>query len=130
VIKEQFLSWGMLMLSVLFNVYGVFVIKLKLNELGEIKMDSLRTVFSYFIVLLKSPLVISGVFLFFIAPFLFAIALSRMEITIAYPAQIGLNFIILIILALLFLGEQFDLYKGVGILLILAGILVLNKFSF
>lgn len=125
--KELFLSWGMLILSVIFNAYGVFVIKLRLNELGEIPFNSIKTTSGYFLVLLKSPLVIGGILLFFIAPFLFAVALSRMEITIAYPAQIGLNFVILILLALFLLGEQMTLYKIVGIISILVGIYFLNK---
>lgn len=123
----MFLSWGMLILSVFFNAYGVFVIKLRLNEMGPFKWETFRAALGYFIFLLKSPLVVSGILLFFLAPFLFAIALSRMEIVVAYPAQIGLNFLILILLALIFLGEQLTFYKVAGIVLIFAGIYLLNK---
>lgn len=125
--KELFLSWGLLILSVLFNVYGVFVIKLKINELGIIKVDSFKIVFDYFLVLAKIPLVISAGFSLIIAPLLFAISLSRMQITVAYPALIGLNFLFLVLLALMFLGEQMTLPKIIGMLLIFAGIYFLNK---
>ena len=123
--KEIFLSWGLLILSVLFNVYGVFVIKLKMNSLGAVKFDSLRTAFGYFFLLLKSPLVAGGLVLFFVAPFLFAMALSRMEMTVAYPVQVGLNFLLLIILAYLVLGEQLGGLKLLGIILIAIGIVFL-----
>ncbi len=126
-IKNVFLSWGMLFLSVLFNAYGVFVIKYKINELGEIPLNSFHFVMKYFIALLKSPLVISGVVLFFIAPFLFAIALSRMEISIAYPAQVGLNFIFLLLLAFIFLGENLTINKIIGISLVICSIYFLQK---
>ena len=125
--KELSLSWGMLVLSVLFNVCGIFVIKMRLNELGPLPFDSVKAVLSYFLLLLKAPLVIGGVILFFIAPFLFAVALSRMEIAVAYPAQIGLNFLFLILLALLVLGEPMTPFKGIGMVLILIGIYFLNK---
>jgi len=125
--KNFILSWGMLMVSVLFNAYGVFVMKLKLNELGAIQLDSFQTVLSYFLILMKSPLIISGVILFFIAPFVFVIALSRMEIVVAYPIQIGLNFLFLVLLALIFLGEKITVYKLIGILLILIGMYFLSK---
>jgi len=125
--KEWLLSWGMLVLSVIFNALGVFIIKLRLNEMGVIKVDSLKTVFSYFFIMMKAPLVVVGLILFFLAPFLFAIALSRMEIVVAYPAQIGLNFLILILLAVLFLGEQITFLKVIGTVLVLAGVYFLNK---
>ena len=128
--KEIFLTWGMLVLSVIFNVYGVFVIKLKLNEFGAIKCDSFQTVLSYFWLLIKSPLIISGLVLFTIAPAFFIISLSRMEISVAYPAQLGLNFLILLLLAVIFLGEQMTLYKIIGIILIFVAIYFLNNGKF
>ena len=122
-----FLTWGLLILSVLFNVYGVFVIKLKLNEYGAVKVGSLKSIISYFFLLIKAPLVSSGVILFFLSPFLFAVALSRMEISVAYPAQVGLNFVFLIFLAFFVLGEQMTVYKIAGIILMLISIYFLNK---
>ncbi len=116
-----------MILSVLFNVFGIFVIKMKLNEHGAIQVDSLKSVLQYFLLLMKSPVVVVGVILFFAAPFLFAIALSRMPISIAYPAQLGLNFLILILLGLIFLGESLTIYKVLGMMLVLAGIYFLNK---
>ena len=122
-----FLTWGLLVISVIFNVVGVFVIKLKLNEFGAVKVDSLKSIVGYFFVLLKSPLVVTGVFLFFLSPFLFAVALSRMEISVAYPVQVALNFIFLIFLAFFVLGEQMTVYKIVGIVLTIIAVYFLNK---
>lgn len=117
----------MLVLSVIFNTIGVFVIKLRLNELGMMRADSLRAVMDYFFLMLKSPLVISAVVLFFIAPVFFAVALSRMDIIVAYPVQIGLNFLCVVLLALIFLGEQMTMARFIGILFIFIGIYYLNK---
>lgn len=125
--KEWSLSWGMLIVSVIFNALGVFIIKLRLNELGVIKAESIQSVFSYFLEMMKSPLLIFGLVLFFVAPFLFTVALSRMEIVVAYPAQIGLNFVILILLAVVLLGEQVTFLKGLGTALVLIGVYFLNK---
>jgi len=114
-IKEFCLSWGMLVLSIVFNAYGVFVIKLKMNELGPLKPESLKSVVGYTLQLLNSRLVLGGVILFFAAPFLFAIALSRMQISVAYPAQTVLNLLLLILVAALFLGEAITLHKVIAI---------------
>jgi len=125
--KELFLSWGMLILSVIFNVVGVFVVKIKLNELGPVKFDSVKTVVSYFLLLLRSELVIAGVFLFFVAPFLFAVALSRMEISVAYPVQVAFNFLLLVLLAVIFLGESLTLTKTMAIVFALMSMFLLYK---
>ena len=84
--KEWSLSWGTLFVSVIFNALGVFIIKLRLNELGAVKAESIPSTIGYFFVMIKSPLVILGLVLFFLAPFLFAVALSRMEILTAFLA--------------------------------------------
>jgi multidrug transporter EmrE-like cation transporter len=125
--RELFLSWGMLVISVVFNALGVFIIKMRINVLGPIKIESLREIMSYFLMLCKSPIVLSGLLMFSLAPFLFAIALSRMEITIAYPVQIGLNFVILFVLAVLFLGETLTIHKMIGTVLVLISIYFLSK---
>lgn len=125
--KETFLSWGMLVLSVLFNVFGVFVIKMRLNILGPVGFDSFKNVLNYFWLLLKSPLVVAGVMFFSLSPFLFTVALSRMEISLAYPVNVGLNFVLLVLLAFLVLGEQITMLKGAGIILVFAGVFLLNK---
>lgn len=125
--NELFLSWGMLVLSVAFNAVGAFVIKMRLNELGPMKMESIRSTVNYCLSVLQSPLVVFGVVIFFLAPFVFAVALSRMEISIAYPVQVGLNFIFVLLLALLFLGEQMTLLKIIGITAVLIGVVCLVK---
>lgn len=123
----MFLSWGLLIISVLFNVFGAFVIKVRLNEMGPIKVDSIKILLNSFLFLVKSPVVVVGLILFFAAPFLFAISLSRMEISIAYPVSVGLNFLILIILGFAVLGEQVTFYKMMGIICVGVGILFLYK---
>ncbi|MCA9405544.1 MAG: EamA family transporter [Candidatus Omnitrophica bacterium] len=125
--KEYFLSWGMLILSVICNAVGAFVIKMRLNELGAVQFESFMSIFRYFIELLKSPLVIFGTVLFFLAPFLFAVSLSRMEITVAYPVQVGLNFLLVLVLALIFLGEHLTPLKIVGIVFVCLGVMCLHR---
>lgn len=123
--KEIFLSWGMMLISILFNIFGMMVVKMKMNTLGAIKLDSLRSVLEYVVLLLKSPLVSGGVFLFLIAPFFFAVALSRMAISTAYPVYVGLNFFLSIVLAYFVLGEQMAGVKLIGIALIAVGIIMI-----
>ena len=125
-VSRLFLSWGMLVLSVVFNASGVFLIKSQLNALGEIQLSSFQMVFHYIIEFLKSPVTCVGLVMFGLAPFFFAVAISRMEISIAYPAQVGLNFVIIVALGFLFLGEPLTMQKFIGIGLVLGSLYFLT----
>ena len=126
-IKDWLLSWGTLLLSVCFNALGAIVIKSKMNEVGKIELQSFRKILEYCLVFLKSPMVVISIILFFSAPFLFAVALSRLPISIAYPVQVGLNFLLVLVLSFFFLSESMTVIKLVGIFLIMVGVIILNK---
>lgn len=127
VIKEMLLGWGMLLLSVLFNASSVFVIKMRLDELGPVRVDSPGAFFGYFLLLVKSWLIVGAMVLFFLAPFLFAVALSRMEISVAYPVQVVLNLVLLVFLAVVFLGEHITSSKIIAMVLAIVCIYLLRK---
>lgn len=127
VIKDWLLSWGMLLASVCFNALGAIVIKSKMNEVGKIELQSFRETLDYGLVFLKSPVVVISLILFFSAPFLFAVALSRLPLSIAYPVQVGLNFLLVLLLSFFFLSESMTAVKLGGIFLIMVGVIMLNK---
>ncbi len=117
----------MLIASVVFNALGVFIVKLRLNQLGALNLSSVKVVLSYVVTFIQAPAVVIGLVLFFVSPFLFAVALSRMEITVAFPVQLGLNFLLVLLLAVLFLGEHLTAVKLFGIAAIVLGIILLNR---
>jgi len=125
--KEFFLTWGMLIIGVIMNVFGIYVVKVKMNILGQVQLSSFGTVFNYFFTLLKSPLALCGVLAVLAAPLPLAIAVSRMELSVAYPAAIAFNFVILVPLSVLFLGESITLGKAAGIGLIVISLYLLHK---
>jgi multidrug transporter EmrE-like cation transporter len=126
-LSRLLMSWGMLILSVTLNAYSVFLIKRRLNELGEIQLDSIRFIFNYGMEFLKSTGALIGIVFFIVAPFFFAVAVSRMEITVAYPVQLGLNFMMVMLLGLIYLGEGFTLDKGIGLCMALGSIYFLAR---
>ena len=103
------------------------MIKNRLNALGEIQFSSLRYLFNYGIEFIKSPGAIIGLILFVASPFFLAVAVSRMDMTVAYPVQLSLNFLLVIILSLLYLNEPLSWDKGIGIGLVLISIYFLAK---
>ena len=126
-IKNFLLSWGMLLLGILLNVFGVYMIKLKINTLGNISFGSIASVFNYFLALIKIPGVVAGGIAIFAAPFPYAIALSRMQLSVAYPASVALNCLIIIPLTILFLGEHFTLNKLISVVCLTVSLYFLYK---
>ena len=121
------MGWGMLILSVILNATGAFMVKLKINELETLNTISVRAVTAFFLSLLKSPVAVIGAAFLFAAPFAFAVALSRLDISMAYPVQVALNFMLVLLLALMFLGETLTVNKTVAILLIIVSIYFMHK---
>ena len=53
--SHTYFPWVLIILSALFDAYASYVVKYKFNELGEIKLNSFSSFFSYSKVLIHSP---------------------------------------------------------------------------
>jgi len=126
-LKDFLLSWGMLFAGVLMNVAGVYLVKLKINVLGSVQFDSFMSGVLYFYHLVRFPVALLGGFLVFAAPLPYAIALSRMDLSVAYPLSIALNCLLILPMAAFFMGESISLYKGIGTGLIVVSLFLLYK---
>ena len=121
------LSWGMVLAYIVFNSVGALIIKYKINEMGTIQFSSFRFVIKYFYELIKSPLIICGIFSIFISAFVWMVALSRLQISIAYPVAVGLNFIVVVTVALIFFKEHLSAEKIIGIVLIFISVFLISR---
>lgn len=124
---KNIISWLMVLGYVILNSFGALAIKSCLNKLGEIKLESSKSIFFYFIELFKAPLAVIGFLAIFLSAFIWMVALSRMEISIAYPAAIALNFMVVVIIGLLLFGETLTLTKIMGIILVFIGVFFLSR---
>ena len=120
--NQFFLTWGLVILAALMDVAGILVIKLRLNLLGPIKFDGIYNVITYCLKIISTPVTFIAAIIIFISPVIYAFALSRMNLSIAYPLIIGFSAIFLLILSYLILNETITLNNFIGILLILFGI--------
>ena len=125
--KDFLLSWGMLLAGVIMNIFGTSVIKMKMNLLGKIDCSSLASVFGYFIALAKYPSAFLGMVAVLLAPVPLAVALSRMELSVAYPVATALSFLFLIPFSILFLSEAFTVSKLIAVGLIVVSVWLLYK---
>jgi multidrug transporter EmrE-like cation transporter len=62
-----------------------------------------------------------------VSPIPYAIALSRMEVSIVYPMVVALTSLILLPLTIIFFKESFSFYKVIGISLIILSMYLLNR---
>jgi len=121
------LSWGMVFAYVIFNSFGALIIKHEINKFGEVQFHSFRLIVGYFFALLKSPLILCGILSIFLSAFVWMMALSRLQISLAYPVAVGLNFGIVVTAGLILLREPLSLEKIIGITLIFVSIILLSK---
>lgn len=73
--------------------------------------------------LLYDPIILLGFFSAFIASFFWMAAMTKFEISVAYPFM-SLSFVFVLIMSSLFLGEAISNNKVVGILFITAGLII------
>ncbi len=108
--------------SILLTVYGQVIIKWQM-----VKAGSLPHVFSEKIVFLLlmffNPWILSAFFSAFIASLCWMAAMTKFELSHAYPF-ISLSFVFVLILSVFFFHETITLPKMLGVLLIVTGIVI------
>lgn len=113
--------------TLLFTVYGQIVLKWRLSGLKIVLPDGLLDKVKYLVTLIFDPFIFSGFVSAFIASLFWMVAMTKFEITHAYPFM-SLAPALVFLIGVLFLGETFTLGKLVGLLLIMVGIIVTVKY--
>ena len=121
------LSWGLIILAALFDSYAAFIVKTKFNELGAINFSSLQGVVSYIAKFLKSPLMLTAVIAFVLAPGLWFLALNRIDLSVGYPALVGFHLIFVLVFGIFCLGEVMTVNKSIAVVLIFISLYFLYR---
>ena len=127
--SHAYFPWVLIILSALFDTYASYVVKYKFNELGEIKLNSFSSFFSYAKVLIQSPFFLSAVVVFILAPFLWFIALNKIQLSIGYPALVCFHLLFVYLISYFLLNELFNIYKVIGAIFLLLSIFLFYKGS-
>jgi multidrug transporter EmrE-like cation transporter len=112
-------------LTVLFTVYGQLIIKWRLHRFGPLPgawADKLQ----YFVAVLKDPYIISSFIAAFAASLTWMAAVTKFEISFAYPFM-SAAFVLVLLGSAVFFGESVSLPKILGLALILAGIMISSR---
>lgn len=110
-----------------FTVYGQIVLKWRMNATKVILPESAIDKVVYLTKLIFDPYIFSGFASAFVASLFWMAAMSKFEITTAYPFM-SLAPALVFLIGVLFLGETFTIGKVIGLLLIIIGMVVTVKY--
>jgi len=111
--------------TIFFTVYGQIVLKWRMNGMGALPEGTKEKVV-FLVKVLFDPWVFSGFFAAFIASFFWMAAMTKFDISYAYPFM-SLAFVLVLILSVILFHEILTWQKVVGLLLIIAGIVVTSR---
>ncbi len=108
--------------TVLLTVYGQVIVKWQVAKAASLGFDpSHRTAF--LMGLLTNPWVLSALAAAFGAALCWMLAMTKLELSHAYPF-VSLSFVLVLLLSAMLFGEPLSWYKALGVALIVAGVAV------
>ena len=111
--------------TILFTVYGQLILKWRIVEYGTLpEAFSAKVIFLF--KLLFDPFIFSGFFAAFIASFFWMAAMTKFDVSYAYPFMSG-AFVLVFLLSVVLFQEAVTWQKILGLILIVAGIMVTSR---
>ena len=111
--------------TIFFTVYGQIILKWRINGVGSLPEGTLDKIL-FILKLLFDPWVFSGFFAAFIASFFWMAAMTKFDISYAYPFMSS-AFILVFLLSVFLFQEPVTWQKIVGLLLITLGIIITSR---
>jgi len=108
--------------TVLFTVYGQLIVKWQVSKAGALP-DGFYPRAIFLGNLLINPWILSGVASAFVAMLCWLSAMTKFELSYAYPFM-SLAFVLVLILSALLFGERVTAVKIMGVALVIAGIVI------
>ena len=114
--------------TLFFTVYGQMILKWRISQLGFALPDSgIVDKFAALFRLVFDPFILSGFVSAFVASMFWMAAMTKFQITEAYPFM-SLAPALVFLLGVWLLGETFTVGKVVGLILIIVGLIVTVKY--
>ena len=120
--SPRWIDYSFILATVALTVYGQMILKWRLDQIGPLP-PGFAAGTRHLLGLLLDPVVLSSFVSAFLASLAWMAAMTRFELSYAYPFM-SLNFVIVLVLSVALLGETMTVSKIVGVALIVAGTLV------
>ena len=111
--------------TVLLTVYGQLVLKWQVGLAGPMPQAPADQVMHIFTLLMR-PWVLSGLAAAFGASLFWMAAMTKFELSKAYP-YMALNFVLVGLIAVPLFGEAVNLPKMIGMLMVVIGLVILSQ---
>lgn len=121
----RYLDYAYIAATIALTVYGQLILKWRIASLGQLPAD-LSDKLKFLVLLLFDPFIFSGFFAGFLASLAWMAAMTRFDLSHAYPFM-SLNFVIVLFLSAWLLHEPFTLNKAMGVILIVVGTVVVSR---
>lgn len=118
----RLLDYFYIVATIAFTVYGQLILKWRIASFGPLPADTVEKL-RFLISLLFDPAIFSGFAAAFLASLAWMAAMTKFDLSHAYPFM-SLNFVIVLILSGWLLNEPVTLQKLLGITLIILGTVV------
>lgn len=112
--------------TIFFTVYGQIVLKWRINDIGSLPEGGIGDKVIFLFKILFDPWVFSGFAAAFVASFFWMAAMTKFDISFAYPFMSS-AFVLVFLLSVILFNEPVTWQKVAGLLLIVAGIFVTSR---
>jgi multidrug transporter EmrE-like cation transporter len=111
--------------TIFFTVYGQLAIKYGVSTKGELPASALEKL-CFFSQLFLNPFIFTGFLSAFVASLFWMAAMTKFELSYAYPFM-SLSFVLVFILSVFLFQESVTMTKVLGLSLIVLGIFVTSR---
>ena len=112
--------------TVAFTVYGQLILKWRIGKYGQLP-DLLSDKMAFLFRAIIDPYIFSGLFAAFIASLFWMAAVTKFDVSYAYPFITAGLTLLTVFLAIILLKEPVSINKVIGVLLIVSGVLVMAR---
>ena len=123
---ERPLAWLMVLMTVLLTTYGQLVLKWQVSLPYRAPAFAWARDWPPLFALLLRPWVLSAFLAAFAASLCWMLAISRLELSRAYPFM-ALNFLLVCTLAVPLFGETLSFAKIAGLFFVIVGLIILSQ---
>jgi multidrug transporter EmrE-like cation transporter len=124
-LPESVVGFAFILGSILFTVYGQLVVKWQVGKAGSLP-ETLSDRVLFLARLVMNPWVLSAMAAGFGALLCWLAAMTKFELSYAYPFM-SLAFVLVLILSVFFFGEGLTAPKVLGVLVVIVGIAIASR---
>jgi len=114
-----------ILVSIFFNVLGQFFIKIGVGKISPLSI-SVHNIVPDIAHIVFYPQIFTGLFLYAVGSIFWIFALSKTELSVAYP-MLSLGYVFVLILSALVLKENISVIKILGVCVIIFGIFLISR---